>query len=295
MSPRGTALNVLTLFCVLSGGLFSPRGEASKTEPTKGVFPSKWIDGVSSNEPPIQIHLYAAKTWILRQSVLTHYEAPFLYLFAGKSSALLWDTGAKAKIPLRESVDKLVGDAFPLTIVHSHGHGDHTAGDSQFIGRPNTKIVTASREAVSSFLEIQTWPTSSAKLDLGERQLEIIPIPGHDACDIALYDSKTQTLLTGDTLYPGRLYIEDEIQYRKSIQRLFDFTKTHPVTWILGNHIEMTKQAGADFGRHAANHPNEHVLELNLEHLLELTKALGASPEKLKHEVHDDFIIVPNH
>ena len=59
--------------------------------------------------------------------------------------------------------------------------------------------------------------------DLGDRVLDIIPIPGHQPAGIAIYDRRTAILLTGDTFYPGRLYVRDQAAYVRSIKRLVDF------------------------------------------------------------------------
>ncbi len=129
--------------------------------------------------------------------------------------------------------------------------------------------------------------------DLGNRALKIIPIPGHEASHIAVYDPQTQILLTGDTLYPGRLYIDDWKVYRDSVHRLALFAREHPVTHVLGAHVEMSDQPGKDYPAGCTYQPHEHPLPLKLEHLLELDKAVEAMGDRAKREVHDDFIIYP--
>ena len=78
-------------------------------------FPDHWVDGLDPNEPALQVHRHAEGTWIMRQSLLDHWEGPFIYLFAGEERAILFDTGAPGKFPLRETVDDLVGKDFPLS------------------------------------------------------------------------------------------------------------------------------------------------------------------------------------
>nr|BFE78243.1 hypothetical protein GCM10020093_008440 [Planobispora longispora] len=39
--------------------------------------------------------------------------------------------------------------------------------------------------------------------------LECLPAPGHHEASVVFYDRWTGFLLTGDTVYPGRLYIQD--------------------------------------------------------------------------------------
>jgi glyoxylase-like metal-dependent hydrolase (beta-lactamase superfamily II) len=47
------------------------------------------------------------------------------------------------------------------------------------------------------------------RLDLGVRALTCIASPGHDAAAVTFYDAYAGLLLIGDTVYPGRLYVED--------------------------------------------------------------------------------------
>ena len=256
-------------------------------------FPESWYSGTERLEPPLQVHQVAERTWILRQSILTHFEAPFLYLLAGSERAVLLDSGAPRIQGLRETVDRLIGADFPLVVAHSHAHGDHVAGDSHFVGRTSTEIVGHSPEEVADFFGLERWPEGSAELELGERVLEVLPIPGHEPSSIAIYDSATATLLTGDTLYPGRLYVRDEDAYRQSITRLSKLAETKPVEWILGAHIEMSRLPGRDYERGALSHQNERSLQLTVDQLRELSQSLARMTSGIERSVHDAFIVVP--
>ena len=144
------------------------------------TFPKHWVDGTNPDEPQLQVHRYAEHTWILRQSVLTDFEGPFLYLFVGQERGLLVDTGAGGGVPLRGTIDHLIGTGFPLVVAHSHAHRDHVADDAQFIDRPDTTIVAHGPEDVAHFFGINDWPVGTGRLDLGGRHLDVIPIPGHE-------------------------------------------------------------------------------------------------------------------
>src|SRR4051812_34300066 len=111
-----------------------------------------WIHG-SPGEPPLQVHAHDARTFILRQSMAVDYEGPFLFLLLGDDRAALIDTGATESaelFPLRRVVDELVGD-LDLLVLHTHGHGDHVAADSQFTGRPRTRVVDTGLDSVNAF------------------------------------------------------------------------------------------------------------------------------------------------
>jgi glyoxylase-like metal-dependent hydrolase (beta-lactamase superfamily II) len=124
--------------------------------------------------------------------------------------------------------------------------------------------------------------------------LDIVPIPGHDVSHIAIYDRKTQLLLTGDSLYPGLLVVNDWNAYVRSVARLKDFCDSRIVSFILVAHIEMTNQAGRWFGLGALFQPAEHVLQLEKDHLVELNDALQLVGTHLRTDRHADFIIWPS-
>ncbi len=54
-------------------------------------------------------------------------------------------------------------------------------------------------------------------------------IPGHEDSHVAAYDPRTRSLLTGDTLYPGLLTVQDWPAYRRSAARLARFAEEHEV------------------------------------------------------------------
>jgi len=236
-----------------------------------------WGDGTKcSGAPPVQTWAIDANTYALRQSLCTHFEGPFVYLFIGTERALLVDTGT-GDANLRVPVDKLLnGKNVDLLVAHSHAHSDHVGGDSQFAGRPRTKIVGHSVASVNKQFEFN--PAGIGKpIDLGGgRVLDVLFIPGHESSHIALYDRSTRILFTGDSLYPGRLYVRQFDAFRKSIKRLVDFEKDgHPVAAVLGAHIELNKR-GSQFKQGTRQHPDEHVLRLSTADLNDLDKTLRA-------------------
>lgn len=274
----------------------------SHESPEPGSFPATWIRGADAHrDPPIQVHAYNEDFYILRQSMCLDYEGPFLYLIFGERKAVLFDTGASGDPPLAATVKRLIEerklrtgiDSIELIVAHTHGHGDHVANDNQFAGLSDTTILGTSLEAVKAVYDLPDWPHGIAHVDLGDRVLDILPTPGHHATHIAVYDRRTQILLTGDTFYPGFLFISSFPQYRNSIRKLVEFTATNPVRWILGNHIEMTREPGVVYPYGTTEQPDERELPLQRKHLLELDAALDAMADEPVDEIHDDFIITP--
>jgi glyoxylase-like metal-dependent hydrolase (beta-lactamase superfamily II) len=277
-----------------------------------------WIHGARNcavaTDPPIQVHQYEPNTFILRQSKCSDpgtpeelgpsFEAPFMYLLIGKDRALLLDTGASRSpdvFPLAVTVRRLlvehasagVGQPLPLLIVHTHSHEDHFAGDDQFRNDPNTTIIPLGVPGVKAFFGLSQWPDGAATIDLGERTIDVLPGPGHEPSHIFLYDRASEILLTGDTLYPGLLVVNDWHAYARSVARLRVFAQSHPVSFVLGAHVEMRNLPGRWFGLGTLFQPGEHPLQLELRHLVELdgaVKAMGAQPRT---DRRDEFIIYP--
>lgn len=260
-----------------------------------------WNHG-APGEPPIQVHALSENTYILRQSKRVSYEAPFLYLLFGSRRAVLLDTGATAdpmRFPLRETIDDIVRDwgtrhpsgAFELVVGHTHAHGDHIAGDGQFADRADTVVVDHDVDAVKAFFQIADWPNGTGTLDLGERVLTVLPVPGHHPASVAVYDPWSGIVLAGDTILPGRLYVRDYPAFVQSIARLTEFADTHPISAVLGCHIEMSTMPRHDYPLGATYQPREAPLPLSQEHL---SRILQASQTAARPGIYrfDDFVIV---
>ncbi|WP_408589405.1 MBL fold metallo-hydrolase [Novosphingobium sp.] len=267
------------------------------------LFAERWIDGTQGVEPALQVQALDADTFVIRQSVKTNFEAPFLYLLFGKERALLLDTGA-GNVAVRPTIDGLIARwlaahgraAIPLVVAHSHSHGDHVAGDAQFRNRPDTVVVGLAPADVASFFGIAHWPDQLGRLDLGGRMLTVIPTPGHQPAHIMIHDPQLGILLSGDALYPGRLYVPlDKFAVaRASSDRLARFARGKRIRAALGAHIEMTTTPGRDYVQAAPTHPDEHRLELGPDAIGELQRGLHALPDGSKaSQVHDHFIVFP--
>jgi glyoxylase-like metal-dependent hydrolase (beta-lactamase superfamily II) len=261
-----------------------------------------WIDGTHGAEPQMQVQRYDADTYVIRQSVKTNFEAPFLYLLFGQNKVLLLDTGAGG-LQVRPTIDSVIADwlkahsrtAIPLVVAHTHSHGDHRSGDGEFKDRPDTVVVGWTPKAVAAFFNFGAWPADVVTFDLGGRVLDVIATPGHHPSHIMLFDEKTRLLLSGDTLYPGRLYVpvDQFADYRDSLDRAVAFTRARKVSHILGAHIEMTTTPGQDFPMRAPAHPSEHVLDLPYADLLALQAAVHAMGDAPVRDKYDDFIVYP--
>jgi glyoxylase-like metal-dependent hydrolase (beta-lactamase superfamily II) len=271
-----------------------------------GILPKQWMTGGPKcmEIPEWQVHEYNPDLYILRQSGCTDYEKPFVYLLFGKQRGLVLDTGSRNG-NLAPTLERTVNnwlrrnkrDSIPLVVIHSHSHSDHVAGDAaiQAIHDPAMPIVFIKPDlpAMQGFAQIANWPEDVGHADLGDRMLDIVAIPGHDVASVALYDRQTAILFTGDSLYPGRLYVHDLAAFQASTERMIRFTKGKPVAHILGCHIEETRTPYLDYEIGTIYQPDEHELSLSRGALLELEEALLLLNGKPARLALRDFTIWP--
>lgn len=270
-----------------------------------------------SNNPALEVFQYDSDSYILRQNKCLHYEAPFIYLFFGENKAFILDTGAieDARImPLASTILTIISNRrsihtdlkqdLTLIIAHSHSHGDHIAGDSQLKQLDGHKFAEGSvikihyiepnnPQALYAAFNIKEWPTRISELDLGKRMLKILPSPGHHEEGISIYDPQTNWLLTGDTFYPGRLYINAWAEFKATIKRLNEFVKQNDVKAILGAHIEMSSRLKSDYPVGSKYHEDEASLVLFPKDLQVLDNALDTLGDTPTYQRLNKFIIYP--
>jgi hydroxyacylglutathione hydrolase len=268
-----------------------------------------WIHGSDApkynTDPDIAVHAYDEHTYLLRQNMAVHFEAPFMFLLFGASRAVLLDTGATANpeyFPLRGTVDSIMSawlarhpreEDYGLLVLHTHSHSDHTAADGQFTGRPGTVVVGAKQDEAWPFFGFDRDPGKAAQLDLGGRVLDCLATPGHHVAAVTYYDRYTQILFTGDTVYPGRLYVFDWDAFVTTIDRLADWCSQHPISHVLGCHIEMSTTPGQDYPVGWTYQPDEPPLQLTAAHVRQLQDTMRDHDLKPGRYVLPEMIIYP--
>jgi glyoxylase-like metal-dependent hydrolase (beta-lactamase superfamily II) len=196
-----------------------PRPEYSRLERVKVTDP--WFEVYRIR--PGTFAIYEPHQW----------EEVISYLLLGKRRALLFDTGMGIS-NIRKVVEEVT--KLPVTVVNSHTHNDHVGDNWRFsdvygmdtdFTRANAKgsredaqaeIVPESicgdlpagfnaKEYSTKPFRISRWLHDGDKIELGGRTLEVIATPGHTPDAIALLDEKNGLLLTGDTFYPGPIFL----------------------------------------------------------------------------------------
>ena len=293
----GSVYHPLTLSLLAALGILLVQAQV-RAEPVAAIRQVEWIHGSPGcNEgidPPIQVFQQDTSTWVLRQNKCLSFEAPFMYLLLGDDRALLLDTGAtdNAEIfPLLTTVRSLIGER-SLLVLHSHSHGDHRQGDEQFTGQTGVELVAPNAAGLQAFLDAADRIGSDRSIELGKREVIVLETPGHQEESITLYDSQTRWLLTGDTMYPGLVYVKDWEAYRESISRLARFAHKHELVAVLGAHIEMTDKAGEYYPIGTVYQPHEAPLPLSPEVLQTLDRALAKADGKETVQL-DELVVQP--
>jgi len=144
------------------------------------------------------------------------------FLIVGTQRALLLDTGAGA-CDLLGMIRGIT--ALPLTLVQTHGDGDHTANSALF---PEVFAHPAEFENICQFrpeLREKLRPVQEGdRFDLGGRVLAVIDAPGHTPGSICLLDREHRILFSGDTVSYGPVFLfgkyRDIHTYRKTLLKL---------------------------------------------------------------------------
>jgi hydroxyacylglutathione hydrolase len=269
----------LYLVLILSGMVSTAHAETPR-------FDAHWDPGAEDcskqAHPPLEVYRYDARTYVIREDLCSTWEAPFIYLLIGDERALLIDTGDVADpklMPLAETVLALLPHSgekhLPLTVVHSHTHLDHRAGDPQFQGLPDVQVVAAQLPSVKTFFGFTHWPEAVTQFNLGGRIVDVLPAPGHNPAHVLYYDRVTGLLFSGDFLLPARLIVDDIDAYRASARRVMEFLRDRPVSYVLGGHIEEDRD-GKLYDWQSTYHPDERALPLAKSDVMALPAALEA-------------------
>jgi glyoxylase-like metal-dependent hydrolase (beta-lactamase superfamily II) len=191
-------------------------------------------------------------------------EEAISYLIVGTKQGVLFDTGLGIA-DIHSLVSRLTSR--PIVVLNSHTHNDHVGGNWQFdfvygmdtaFTRANAKGSRDDAQAElgpdmicgdlpknfnSKTYATKPWKISAAvhdgfKINLGGRTVEIVATPGHTPDAICLLDRANGLLFTGDTYYPGPIWLyrpeTDLDAYVASVKRLAALEPQ--IKLVLGQH-----------------------------------------------------------
>lgn len=125
------------------------------------------------------------------------------FLFCGTKRAALIDTGMNrpdAK-QIAESLTEL-----PLILINTHADPDHISGNGAFDSFYMNPLEEENYRAHGGRGELIPVREGDV-IELGERPLKVIDIPGHTPGSIAILDEKNRVLVSGDTVQDGNIFM----------------------------------------------------------------------------------------
>ncbi|MBR5976145.1 MAG: MBL fold metallo-hydrolase [Clostridiales bacterium] len=124
-------------------------------------------------------------------------------LFCGTEKAALIDTGMNT--PDAKEIAERITD-LPIVLINTHADPDHISGNSafpEFYMSPNEEENYRNFKGQGTILPVKEGDI----IDLGDRVLRIIDIPGHTPGSIAILDEKNRVLVSGDTVQDGHIFM----------------------------------------------------------------------------------------
>lgn len=189
------------------------------------------LEKVSTSDPWFEVYK-------IRPGVFAIYEPHqseevISYLVLGSQKALLFDTGMGIS-NIRKLLEELTN--LPVSVLNSHTHNDHVGDNWRFddiygmdtdFTRTNAKGSQKDAQAelapgeicgdlpagfnppgyATKPFHISHWLRDGDKIALGGRTLQVIATPGHTPDSICLWDKDHGLLFTGDTFYPGPIFL----------------------------------------------------------------------------------------
>lgn len=127
------------------------------------------------------------------------------FLLVGEEKAALIDSGVNCP-DASDIAKKLTGK--PLILLNSHGDGDHTSGTNGFANIYIHPLDYVGCEVNKRFPNTSMIPLNDGDIiDLGNRALKIIHIPGHTKGSVAFLDITNRVLYAGDSVQKGHIYM----------------------------------------------------------------------------------------
>lgn len=146
------------------------------------------------------------------------------FLLAGDSKALLIDSGMTVH-NAKEIAEELVD--LPVELLNTHGDIDHVGSNDEFDSFYMNPAEASNYYKTQKKTGMLIPVTDGDIIDLGDRELEIITLPGHTPGSIAVLDKKNRVLISGDPIQDGNIFmfgVQREMHaYLFSLEKLMNY------------------------------------------------------------------------
>lgn len=220
---------------------------------------------IDTNQNWFEVYQLNANTYAIYEPY--QWQEAISYLLVGTEKAMLVDT-LQGISDLKSVVAQLTN--LPVIVINTHSHFDHVSGNHQFetiygVNKPfalnnakghdhsvNAEYMTADTFwknvpkgfSVDSYVnkpyKIDNYVRDGEIIDIGDRPIEVVFIPGHSPDSIILIDKKNRMMMTGDSFYPSSLYLYfDSSSFRdyvSSVQTMLSYQDN--VDFLLPGHNE---------------------------------------------------------
>ena len=233
------------------------------------IVPTKWYDAlprtswtrfqkVKTSQEWFEVYRITPEVYALYED--GQFQEVISYLIIGTEKAALIDTGYGMG-DIKSLVEELTN--LPIIVVTTHTHVDHIGQHNEFSNiavydHPFSRENAAKGRAPNSMsnalkpemywkklpedltpenfhippFKVTRWLKDGEKINLGNKELEIIYTPGHSPDSICILDRKAKLFWTGDTFYNAPLYVYS------STTNLDDFINSYKKMNELSNHYE---------------------------------------------------------
>src|SRR3984885_11373819 len=191
----------------------------------------KNLERLPSPDPWFEVYRPAPGVFAIYEP--RQFEEAISFLILGEKRAILFDTGMGIG-DIKRVVTSLT--TLPIAVLNSHTHDDHVGDNWEFkdiygmdtdFTRTNAKgsSIDAQAELIPGSVcgqlpagfdaksystrpfHVTKWIHDGDTVDLGGRVLQVIATPGHTPDSICLLDRENGLLFTGDTYYPGPIWL----------------------------------------------------------------------------------------
>lgn len=169
-------------------------------------------------------------TWMIQEKTVR------FFLLTGNERALLIDSGCEVHHAKKivQSLTKL-----PCVLVNTHTDGDHTGSNDEFDLVYMNPAEFMYYRKIQHNTKIEVRPLWDGDvIELGNRPIQVITMPGHTPGSTAFLDVKNRYLFSGDPIQDGIIYMfgeqRDIAAYEASLKRIDEMRERFD--WIFPCH-----------------------------------------------------------